>query len=70
MNKYHKVMEYFWLVIGIITSIFAYNTYNSGQQEDMGFIMFMPIIAFVLFGLRRFHRLKLEKFDRENKKND
>lgn len=69
MNKYHKVMEYFWLVVGILTSIFAINAYQTGTNKDLGFIMFMPIIAFALFAMRRFHRLKMEKHQQNKNKN-
>lgn len=61
MNKYHKVMEYFWLVVAILTAIFAGYQLNRGIREDIYLLILMPFVAGALFAVRRFHRKRMEK---------
>ncbi|MBD79710.1 MAG: hypothetical protein CL840_12395 [Crocinitomicaceae bacterium] len=65
MKKYNIYIVYFWLTIGILTTIYAiYKTMTSDEVEPMTY--YMPILAFVLFGMRKWYDGKLKKQDQEN----
>lgn len=66
MNKYHRVMEIFWLVVAIVTAIFAGYQLSQGRTEDMTLMLVMPFVAGALFAIRRFHRKRMEKMDKED----
>lgn len=66
MNKYHLIMEKFWLVIAGVSFVFA--VYKAGQIGISAASMFFlfPVIAAVLFGMRYFVRKKFEKYKDED----
>lgn len=61
MNRYHKIMEKFWLLIAILS--LAYAAYKAGQNgvENTLMLFLLPVIAGLLFGMRYFVRKKFEK---------
>ncbi len=68
MKTYHRIIEYFWLVVGILTlgfAIFIFTEY--GFTEDNYFVLVMPFMSLVLFGLRRAVRKRFEKNDEQSK---
>jgi len=59
LNKFTLFMEKLWLVIAILTSIYAIYMIFSGETlNSMEYVL--PIVAFVLFYTRRTIRRKLE----------
>jgi hypothetical protein len=68
MNKYNKIMEYFWLVIAIATALYAAYTLGKSGSENTILLVTMPFIAGSLFGIRRFTRKRLEKQNEQEKK--
>lgn len=64
MKQYNKLMQYFWLVVGILASIYAGFTVYNGEETDP-LVFFMPALAFILFGMRRWYNSKLKKADSE-----
>lgn len=61
MNQYHKIMEKFWLVVAILSLIFA--VYKLGQTQnvaDSAIYFLFPVIATVLFYMRYYVRKKYE----------
>ncbi len=60
MKKYNRIMEIFWLVVAVITFFFSvYRLTKVGLSEGYMFL-FMPVIAGILFGLRRRMRKKMD----------
>jgi hypothetical protein len=67
MNQYHKIMEKFWLLMAIVS--FVYAVYKSGQAgnfADTAIYFLFPLIAAVLFYLRYYVRKKAENESRED----
>lgn len=60
MKNYNKIMQNFWLVIGILASIFAVYQLLTRDEIDP-LVFFMPVLAFILFGMRRWYNGKMNK---------
>ena len=54
-------MEYFWLAIAIASAIYAAYVLGKFGSEQNAVILALPLVAFVLFLLRRFSRKRMEK---------
>ncbi len=65
MNQYHKIMEVFWLLIAVVSTVYA--AYMAGKSSfEESFIYFLfPVVAGILFGLRYFMRKRFEKMKDE-----
>lgn len=60
MRKYNRIMEIFWLVVTVVTVFFStYRVIKVGFSEGYVFL-FMPVIAGILFGMRRRMRKKMD----------
>jgi hypothetical protein len=58
MENYHKIMEKFWLVMAILTFIFAvYKTGEIGISQSAIYFLF-PFIGMTLFFMRYYVRKK------------
>ncbi len=61
MKTYHKIMEIVWLSIGVLSTAFAIFIFaNYGFEEDNYFVLAVPVMALVLYGLRRSVRKRQE----------
>ena len=66
MNAYHKIMEKFWLVMALLSLLFA--VFKLGQSQDFAassIYFLFPMIAAVLFYLRYYVRKKSERESNE-----
>ena len=63
MKRYNKIMEVFWLVTAILTSVIAAYVIGKKGLADNYHFLFFPLIAGFLFGMRRFMRMRMEKHD-------
>lgn len=70
MNKYNKFMEYFWLVMAILTALYAAYTLGKTGSEDALLLITMPFIAGALFAVRRFTRKRIEKMAEKETKQE
>jgi membrane protein implicated in regulation of membrane protease activity len=62
MKKLNLFMEYFWLVVFIISTIVvAYLLLTEGEKHDKLALLLFPVISGVMYMARRFVRRKLEK---------
>ena len=62
MKNYTKIMEGFWLLVGIVTLLIAGKmVYQQGIGEETLMFMFPPIIAFGMWYVRRRYRKKVEE---------
>lgn len=62
MNQYHKIMEKFWLLMAIISFIYAvYKSGQTGNFADTAILFLFPLIAAILFYLRYYVRKKAER---------
>ena len=61
MNKYHKLMEKFWLIIAIASALYAVYSLGKYGMEKTGVLLYLPFIALLLFVMRYFTRKRLEK---------
>ena len=68
MDQYRifKIMERVWLGFAVITLLLGAWFLSKGQWEPAKFPFFVAACCFVLFGLRRYQRKKIEK-SMENK---
>lgn len=61
MKRHNRIMEIFWLVVAVVTFFFSvYRVTKVGFGEGYVFL-FMPVVAGVLFGMRRRIRKKMEE---------
>lgn len=56
-------MEFVWLIIAVLTTIYGFYIYKIGRAEESVLPFVLPLVAFGMFALRRFHRKKLEKME-------
>lgn len=61
MNKYNRFMEYFWLVAGVSGALFAVFMVLKYGYEGNAFLSVFPIMALMMFFLRRMYRKQVEK---------
>ena len=62
MKKLSKFMEYFWLAVAIVTSIIGiWSAFTVGVEES-GIYLLLPVVAFVMFGVRRYFRIKTDNY--------
>lgn len=56
MKIYHRFMEYFWLAVAVLTAVYAgLGIRTAGFDNTDKTLLLMPVIALVLFGVRRWH---------------
>ncbi|MFT6844476.1 MAG: hypothetical protein ACJAUV_000655 [Flavobacteriales bacterium] len=61
----HRIMEWFWLVIGIV-SLIAVSVFSFvGGDIDGGVVFVFPCLAFLMFFIRRTFRKKHEKMNEQ-----
>lgn len=63
MERYNKFMQFFWLIVGIITTLYAIYQFTfapANAQPNYTLLMF-PILAFVLFYIRRRHNRMMQQ---------
>ena len=65
MKTYNTILQYFWLVVGILTGIYALFTYFTFEGEIDPILFVMPILAFGLFFMRRWYNNKMKKASKE-----
>lgn len=65
MKKYNVYIIYFWLVVAILSSLFAIFKYTQPEPSDP-MTYYMPVLAFVLFGMRKWYSGKLKGRDEES----
>lgn len=63
MNQYKlmKFMERFWLVFSILSLLMASWYISKGDMGQATFPLITTFISGILFGLRRYQRLNMEK---------
>lgn len=62
MNQYHKIMERFWLIVAIVS--FVYAVYMMGKIQDIGesvIYLLFPLVAGLLFYMRYYTRKRYER---------
>jgi hypothetical protein len=66
MKTYHKFMEYFWLAIALLTTIYAgLSLQSAGWEKTDNMLLFMPIISLALYGTRRWHNRRRAREERQ-----
>lgn len=60
-DKMNRIMEWFWLVVGIVSTIAVIVYWFIGGQLEGGLIMAFPCLAFLMFFVRRFFRKRFEQ---------
>lgn len=59
-------MEYFWLVVGLVSSVFVgYTFYHTGWREN-SILLILPVMSLMMFGIRRAYRKQQEKQTNRN----
>ena len=54
MKNYTKIMEIFWLIVGIATTIYAIKLIIQTGVNEQSLIYFLPpIVSFIMWYLRR-----------------
>lgn len=63
MNQYKlmKFMERFWLVFSILALLMSAWYISKGDMQQATFPLITTFISGILFGLRRYQRLNMEK---------
>ena len=62
MSRYHKVMEVFWLTAAVVSAGFVgYIIYARGWSDDLWVFCIMPVVAVMLWLMRRGFRKKMER---------
>jgi len=65
MNKYLKISEYIWLATSVISvGIVAYVLISEGFKGNL-YILVLPVMAGVMWMMRRRQRMKLEQQNKE-----
>lgn len=65
MQKYNKFMEFFWLIIAIATTFYGFYIFKAGRAEESVLPFILPFVALAMYGLRRFHRKKMENLNND-----
>jgi hypothetical protein len=61
MKNYTKIMEGFWLLVAIVTSLIAFKMiWQDGLIEGTIMFFFPPVISFGMWYVRRRYRKKVE----------
>jgi len=60
MEKLNKSMEYLWLMLGIVLTIYTLVDIYNGTFEEQGQLLLLPMMCFVLYYFRRTLRKKRE----------
>lgn len=62
MNKYNRIMEFFWLVTAVLTLLLgAYIINQKGFGDNNWVFLFFPLLASAMYAMRRHLRKKEEK---------
>lgn len=61
MNQYHNIMEKFWLIIAIVSFVYAVFKIGRDGLENSLILLVFPIVAAALFYMRYFMRKRFEK---------
>lgn len=59
-------MEYFWLIAGVSASLFAIYMIMKFGYEGNAFLAVFPIMALMMYTLRRMYRKQVEKKNNSN----
>jgi len=60
MEKYNRIMEYFWMVAAILSFLYAIYLLGATSLEEAWVFFIMPLIAGFLFAMRRYMRKKMK----------
>jgi len=63
MKKMNKFLEYFWLVISIVSLILVVYVYSAIGTEGNWVLIFLPVIAVGMYVFRRRMSKRLEQKD-------
>lgn len=70
MNKLQKTLENVWLIMAILSAIFAgYKLVTLGWDAAYHFLLF-PFVCGLWYGLRRFMRLRMERIMEEHEQQN
>jgi hypothetical protein len=61
MNQYHKIMEKFWLLMAIVSFVYAVYMFGKRGLEDSMIYFLFPLVAAGLYYMRYFMRKKFEQ---------
>ncbi len=69
MERYNKIMQYVWLAVALLSSVFAaYKFFTMPEGEEPEYMIFaLPFIAAILFFLRRRHNHVMSQNKEDNK---
>lgn len=71
MENYNKWMQYFWLIIALASGTYAVFSFFTAEGEPVDILVYiMPLLAFVLFLIRFYHRKKLKSLKEKEKSID
>jgi cell division protein FtsW (lipid II flippase) len=69
MKTYNKIMEAFWLAMGVVlTVVVIYMMVTGGTDKNLVYFVF-PGICFMMFFARRFMRRRMEKHQKWMEEN-
>ncbi len=63
MERYNKIMQYVWLTVAVLGGAFAFYSFSilPEDQEPEYMVFMLPVVALILFYLRRRHNAALYK---------
>lgn len=64
MKKYNIYIVYFWLVVAILSGLYAIYMYMQPEPADP-MLYYMPVLAFILFAMRKWYAGKLKNSEEE-----
>lgn len=65
--KMNKFLEYFWLVVSIVSLILVVYVFSTIGTEDNLILIFMPVISVAMYVFRRNMSKKFDKEKQEDK---
>lgn len=66
MKKMNKFLEYFWLIISIVSVILVTYVYSAIGTEDNLILILLPVISVAMYVYRRKVSKILDKKDQNN----
>ena len=61
LNKINRMMEWFWLVVAIVSFVGVTVFACLGGETEGGVLFAFPCLAFLMYFFRRMFRKKMEK---------
>jgi len=69
MEKFNRGLEKFWLYFSILVALFCVYEFIVDDIQTAKFYLLFLIIPIVMYLLRRYIRIRMEKTNQESKQN-